>query len=356
MRKPDQAHVETDKLIADMERRIRKEYAQAQSEVAIKLKDYMQRYELKNKKWQKWVAEGKKTEEQYKNWKIGQLAMGKRWEEMRNTLAQDLRNADKIARSISQEYMADVYALNHDFCTYQIEKNSLVDTSYTLYRRETAEKILRDDLRMLPQPGKSVMNDIAEGKALRWNKQRIQSVMIQSLLQGESIPDIATRLAITVGESNRKAAVRNARTMATGAQNAGRMDAMRRAIKKGLNEKKQWVATLDGRTRHTHRMLDGAVVDVEEAFETEEGKIMFPGDNDAEPSLVYNCRCTMRAVHDQKEAEEEMQDLSLRYNEKLGDMSYDEWRKAKAKSQPILLPEERSRAIRQRYINEYRRG
>lgn len=347
---------ETDYLIADMERRIKQEYTQAMLETQNKLNDYMRRYRLKDQKWQEWVREGKKTKKEYEQWRVGQIAMGKRWEEMRDSLAHDLRNADKIARSIAYGYMPDVYALNHDYCTFLIEQGSLVDTSYTLYRRETAELLLRGQYRMLPEPGQAVALDIAEGKAIRWNNQRIQSVMLQSLLQGESIPEIATRLANAVGDRNRAAAVRNARTMMTGAQNAGRLDAIRRANEKGLHQKKQWIATLDNRTRHAHRALDGVVEDVEHPFENEYGEIMFPGDNEADPANVYNCRCTMVAVRDEKEAEEEAHDMSLRNNKKLGDMSYEEWRNSKkSESNPILLPEERARAIRQRYINEYRR-
>lgn len=352
----DPAHLETDFLISDMEERIRKEYAKAQSEIADKLNDYLQRFEQKDRTWQKWVKEGKKTKKEYEKWKVGQIAMGKRWQEMRDTLAQDLRNVHKIADNIANGYRADVYALNHDYSTFQIEHDSLMDTSYTLYRRETAERIFRNNPQILPSPGKKVAQAILEGRALRWNNQLIQSVMMQALLQGESIPKIATRLANAVGDSDRKAATRNARTMMTGAQNAGRLDAIKRANAKGLHEMKQWIATLDSRTRHTHRLLDGVIVEADKPFKTELGNIMYPGDITADAALVYNCRCTLVAVHDKAEAEEEARNMNLRRDEKLGNMSYDEWRKSKeVKSNPILLPEQKAKAIRQKYINEYRR-
>ncbi len=50
---------------------------------------------------------------------------------------------------------------------------------------------------------------------------------------------MATRLANSVGEQNRKAAIRNVRTMATGVQNAGRVDSYDRAKKMGIKAKKQ---------------------------------------------------------------------------------------------------------------------
>lgn len=74
---------------------------------------------------------------------------------------------------------------------------------------------------------------LAENKDLRWNRQRIQSELTQGLLQGESIPEIAKRMQ-KVTDSNYKSAVRNARTMTTGAENAGRVDSYKRAEGMGI--------------------------------------------------------------------------------------------------------------------------
>lgn len=59
------------------------------------------------------------------------------------TLAADLHNVNKIAKSITQGYMPEVYALNHNYSTFQIEKGSRIDTSYTLYDRHTVERLFR---------------------------------------------------------------------------------------------------------------------------------------------------------------------------------------------------------------------
>ena len=42
-------------------------------------------------------------------------------------------------------------------------------------------------------------------------------------------------------------------------------------------------------------MLDGQLADVDKPFESELGDIMFPGDPEAHPANVYNCRCTVAA-------------------------------------------------------------
>jgi uncharacterized protein with gpF-like domain len=53
---------------------------------------------------------------------------------------------------------------------------------------------------------------------------------------------------------------------------------------------KQWDSTLDGRTRPTHRKLDGQIREVDEPFEMDGKKAMFPGDF-GDPAEDCNCRC-----------------------------------------------------------------
>ena len=60
----DYAHDETDRIIAEIDKRLKKEYSRAQKEIAEKCDDYFRRYRLKDKKWQQWVKEGKRTAEE----------------------------------------------------------------------------------------------------------------------------------------------------------------------------------------------------------------------------------------------------------------------------------------------------
>ena len=291
----DYGHERTEKEIALIERRLNKEYARAEKEVQEKLDHYMERFKEKDAEKSRAVDKHKLSKRDYKEWRTNQLAIGKRWEEMRDTIAQDYANTNAIARSIAGEHMPSVYAINHNYATFQTEKDSGIDTSYTLYSREAVEHLMRDNPQLLPNPGKKTENRIYNALDVRYNRQQLQSVMFQGIVQGESIPNLAKRLAREVGEKNRKAAVRNARTMATGVQNKGRIDAYSRAQKMGIQLKKCWIATHDGRTRHWHLELDGVCVDNDEPFVNEYGEIMYPGDSGAEPANVYNCRCTLVA-------------------------------------------------------------
>lgn len=351
--KGDPAHEETERLIADMEKRISKEYAQAEKEVQVKINDYFDRFRLKDQKWQEWVKDGTKTAAEYKQWRVGQMAVGQRWEHMKQTIADDFAHTDQIAHSIVNGYMPEVYATNFNYGTYEVEVGAKVDTSFTLYDRQTVERIMRDNPDLLPAPGRKVSKAIAEGKAVRWNKQIIQSVMTQGILQGESIPKLSTRLAKEVGDSDRKAAIRNARTMATGAQNAGRVDSYKRAEDMGINMEQEWRATLDMRTRHEHRQLDGQRQKVGDPFKVDGYEILFPGDPSAEGFLIYNCRCTLRGVV----AGLEPQARKYRDESALEGLTYDEWKaQKKSQSNPITLPEEKGEAIAEKYRREYRDG
>ena len=111
--------------------------------------------------------------------------------------------------------------------------------------------------------------------------------------------------------------------MYTGAQNAGRVDAYKRAEKMGIEGEMQWVATLDGRTRHSHRQLDGERIKI--GGKCSNG-CRYPGDPQGKPSEVYNCRCTLI---------EQMvglgHDLSGRSLVKLDGKSYEEWKASKPK-------------------------
>lgn len=376
--KADKGHKETDKLLEELEKRIADEYRQAVQETREKLKDYLRRYEIKDEKWRLMVERGEKTPEEYAAWRKSQIMVGKRWEAMKDQLATDYHNANVIARQIINDAMPTAYAMNHNFATYQIEHDAQVSTSYTLYSRETVERLLRDEPELLKPPGvqmkqtfkewdaykagedvdldpkkkKAFDKLLAEGKDVRWQKGQIQSVTLQSILQGESIPNMTKRIASTMGETNHKATIRYARTAVTGAQNGGRQDAYRRAEALGIEMEREWVATLDNRTRHEHRILDGQKRAIDAPFEVDGYEIMYPGDPAAEGFLIWNCRCTTVA------AVKGWEDVSgkLRSNEAIGGMSYEEWLEATPKYERITKQEETAEAMRRKTINELYRG
>lgn len=85
-------------------------------------------------------------------------------------------------------------------------------------------------------------------------------------------------------------AYRIARTEGHRIQQTATHDAQKAAKAKGADVVKQWESTLDGRTRPTHRKLDGQIREVDEPFEVNGLKAMKPGDF-GRPEEDINCRC-----------------------------------------------------------------
>lgn len=370
----DIGHEETDKLIEQLEKKITREYSQAEKELQAKLDDYFRRFQIKDQSWQKMVANGEKTAEDYKNWRISQMMVGDRWKAMQETIAEDLHNANALARGMIAGDMPIAFAANANWATYQIEHDAKVNTGFTLYNRDSVATLLKYEPELLKPPGTQMQRTfdewdayragksvdltpekqaafdklIAEGKDVRWQKGQIQSVTLQSILQGESIPNMTKRIAQTLGEINHKSTIRYARTAMTSAQEQGRAHAYQRAEDMGVDLNREWRAVFDMRTRHAHRQLDGQLRGTDEPFEVDGEEIMFPGDPTAPGYLIYNCRCrTTAAVKGW-----DKQSRQLRSDEAVGGMSYEEWLKGHSISRPIDTQEKIGETMRQKTIRD----
>lgn len=324
----DKGQEYTDSVISELEKKIQKEYKQANDEVQQKVDNYFARFAKKDQKKQTQLKAGYITQDEYNQWRYGQVCVGERWKELKQNLAEDYVNANQIARAMVADKQADVYALNHNFATYQVEHDSLMDTSYTLYNRRTVQNLVKDNPRLLPYLSKDspTAKKLSERMDLIWNRQKINSAITQGVLQGESIPQISKRLE-KVTDMNHSAAVRNARTMMTSCENKGRQDAYDSLRDKGIDLAEKWVATLDGRTRHSHRHLHGTYKDPKTGLY--ENGLEYPGDPFGEPEEIYNCRCC-----------EVAEVLGFKIDTpttspKLGDMSFDEWLNAKGDKESL---------------------
>lgn len=318
----DYAHKETDKILARVERKLAKEYAQAYSESRAKLDRYLKRFEDADEKMRKKLDEGKITEKQYKKWRRGKIATGRRYSALVDVLAQDMHNVNEIAMGIVRGELEGVFALNANYAHYDIERQLDMDLSFTLYDRETVANLVKNSPSLLPDPRPDAVIDV------RWNKQKIRSAILQGVLQGEPISDISKRLETVVG-MDKSSAVRNARTAMTGAQNSGRQQAYYHAQEMGLDLKKMWVATKDGRTRHAHGAADGQAVPLDEPFEIDGYAMMYPGEPSAPGHLVYNCRCTTRTV-EKPGIEADMRKMRAAGNKNpIKSMTYSEWAEKK---------------------------
>lgn len=317
----DPAHKYSDEQIAAFQREVASVYAEAEKQAKAALDAYLVRYQTKDEAKRKAVEEGKVSQDEYDSWRKRMILAGKRYKQTLDECAAAYTNANKIAVEILNGTLPDIYAENMNYGIYQVESGAGYSTSYTLVDSNTIANMVMNGTAYMPARSVNVPKDIA------WNRRQVSAQVTAGLLLGESIPKIAKRIQ-TVTDANKAVATRIARTTVTAAENAGRVNAYERAKGMGITFKQEWLATLDGRTRHSHRMVDGEQVEVGEVFSN---GCRYPGDPNAPYAETANCRCTLVAGFD--DMDNSWKDGA---SKRLTGKSYEEWKReheaAKSKS------------------------
>ena len=299
MPKSDEGHKLTEKELAKLERRIAKLYREAGKELQSTIDAYFEQFQKRDEEMKALIGtvqNGKEwTEADYKQWRLNQIGRGERYQAMRDKVAQRATDANTVAVSYTNDVTPGIYSLNRNYAAYTIEQVA-GNVGFDLWDEQTVKRLMVEQPDLMPYyPPKRALK---RGIDLEYGKKQITKSVTSSILQGKSIKHMANDLQKRITTMSRDSAIRTARTAVTGAQNAGRMDSYAAAEKMGIKLKKEWFATLDNRTRHSHAMLDGQKVDPDKPFKVDGYEIMFPGDTSAPGYLVYNCRCTMVAAVD----------------------------------------------------------
>ena len=379
----DIGHNEIDNVLSLMENDVKELYSVAADDLEKKVADYWRRHELKDKVKKAQLDAGEITQEEYNRWRYGQVMIGQRWEEQLSVITAALTNAHSIAETIVDGYLPDVFALSADYGAYEVDMLVRSATngartlntirggiSWTMYDRNTVIRLLRDRPDILPplHPQSRMAEQIAQGKVRKWEERQVRSQLLQGVIQGESNVEIAQRMR-NITNADMKSVMRYARTATTSAECAGRIESYMQAQDMGIQLEQQWVATLDNRTRHSHRLLDGVHVPVGEYFVVNDEamkkpvKIRYPGQfstaNDSykvPPDMIWNCRCTIVAMLTgipELEADNDISNLTLRDTTYL-ETSYEEWKKGHPQCHSILKAQRIGAANRAMAIKEYR--
>ena len=179
-----------------------------------------------------------------------------------------------------------IFGENANWEAFDISRAVGRDLNFTIYNEDAVRLLISDAPDIVHIPA------LDNGKDLAWNHQHFTSALTQSILQGETLPQAAKRLSMVLGMDER-AATRAARTAMTGAESAGRQHSMERAERMGIPLRKTWRAKLDGRTRQSHRELDGTSVSVSGYFVWGDVKAERPADPTCPAWFISNCRCTL---------------------------------------------------------------
>lgn len=130
-------------------------------------------------------------------------------------------------------------------------------------------------------------------------KEALRATLLEGWNAGETIPELAERVADVFEEAKTWRATRIARTEINSVANGGIYQAW---VMSKLVERKRWLSTRDERTRRppdsrfNHVAAHGEEVPLQAPFVKTGQALMFPGDPDGDPGNIINCRCTMRPL------------------------------------------------------------
>lgn len=302
-----------EKQAQELQEKLQLTYTDAIDGMTARIEESFKEFAADDAKWQADVAAGKKDAKAYKAWRKDQALHNDQLKALKKALTQDLTAADKMAMAYVNQVPAGVYAEGMNFATYEIEYGAKANTSFTLYNKNTVMELVANEPDLLPQAAFDKAKDTA------WNSRHVTSAVTQAVLQGQTVPQLAASIA-GIAAMDQRAAMKAARTAITSAHSLGKLKGYERAAGMGIDVEKQWLAALDSRTRGSHRHLDGEVVKLDAEFSN---GLKYPGDPDGPASEVYNCRCTLVPVIGDVEYDE------VERANKLGGMSYEEWKAEK---------------------------
>lgn len=327
----DLAHAYTDKQIEKLQHEIEIVYKQAEIDIRHKMKDFEKRYRAKESIYKKEVKQGKMTQEQFDNWKKGQVFQREQWKAKRESVLHTMQSANQTAVKMINGQTTNVFAVNANYTSYNIEHGAGVNFGFGIYDSAAVVNLIKDNPQVLPKW------KINESKDYTWSQKKVNRAITQGIIQGESLQQIADRLTNKLVSSNKDKMLTFARTAMTGAQNSGRLTSMEAAKNLGIDLEKEWMATLDSRTRDSHASIDGERVPINSKFSN---GLEYPGDANGAPAEVYNCRCTM--VSNVKKYPAEYERYDNIDGKPIKNITYKEWYEAKGLNKGKQVSEEKA--------------
>ncbi len=307
----DEGRKLTDEQLAELEARIRKMYNESAQELQEIIDDYFEKFAVRDKEMRAMLDAGKIDEEKYKQWRLAQIGRGRRFEALRDKLADRATRANEVAISYINDATPGIYSLNRNYAAYELESAG-AGIDFTLYDETTVKRLIVEQPDLMPYyPTKKAVN---RGIDLDFGRKVITSRVTSGIMMGESNRQIAAHLRERITTMSVESAIRTARTATTAAENGGRSASYKAAADMGIKLTREWIATRDARTRPEHGRADGQRVEEDEPFIVGGEKLMFPGDKSlgAHGWNLYNCRCAIKAMVKGHERSRE------RYSEWLG--------------------------------------
>lgn len=219
----------------------------------------------------------------------------------------------EVKETISK-YKEDQLVKGYNGSFYDMEGQAGGELDFPMVNKEFLEASVK-----APVAGKRLSERLYRNRE-RMAKQA-QTAVTAGIIQGHSYKKIARQIA-GVGEADYRKALRIARTEAGRMHSIGKAKAMDEAKEMGIDVMKQWVSTLDRRTRHTHQFLDGQIVTVDDNFKNASGMEAKMPCMFGQPSEDCNCRCTAVTIVDGIKPTARLDNET---GEIIENMTYQEW-------------------------------
>lgn len=329
----DTAHRLTDEKLEEMEKRLSAIYSRAEKTVQKKMADYAKTIDEKSAELLQAYKDAETEDEKRKSKKAyirfyRQVVKSKEFVSLSANVADDLYKANVEASAYINSQTPSIYALNYNYINTEMAKDidgfipqeitDIEAEKYSGYTQQTVD----------------------QKKDTDWNKDNLKKSVLAGSLLLLGAYSIMKRSANGAVEKNRNSASMHNSGMGTDAENKARIDGMYRAEDMGNSIRKIWIATLDNRTRHSHTMLDGKDVALDELFDN---GLMRPRDPNGVPEEVCNCRCSLKYGVGQAKGNTRSSRLgtvtgsykkssSFRgtTSQEIANMSYEEWMKWRA--------------------------
>lgn len=219
------------------------------------------------------------------------------------------------------DFIKLAYNENYLGIGYALENNLGVSIGYVKPNPIMVQELIVD----APVGGLTIKQRLKINSNTLYN--RTVGSLAQSVALGEGQRKAVKRLGLVL-EKDANSLATTVRTERKRVSSKAQLDSMKRAEDKGLKLKKVWVASLDGRTRGSHRKLDGQSVPIDGEFHIRGHKAKAPGLFGV-PDEDINCRCTMITTVD----EVSIEDMQRRgKGREVGKYkTYEEWYKSTVK-------------------------
>lgn len=232
-----------------------------------------------------------------------------RLDKLTKNIESELKKAESIQDFQMKTYLKDAYELNYYYTGYTMETESLVKLNYSILDRKQVAAAVSNDLMKIA---------IDDNKRATRNK--IRRALTQSVASGEGIQKSAKRIKDATNYGLNRS-VKIARTETTRIMGEARNSGFEHAKTRGIEVKKKWLATKDGRTRDSHGSIDGEIVNLNNTFSN---GLMYPGDPAGDAAEVINCRCT----HVADIPDIDYSKFNISESEELGEyQTFEEWQR-----------------------------